>query len=292
MNDDDMSEATIGFIGQGFIGKHMADDIEERGFAVVRYALEEPYVGNRGAIADCEVVFVAVPTPTTPEGFDDTVLREALAVPADGTIVVIKSTILPGKTKELQAAFPGLTLLHSPEFLREKHAAEDTRAPERTIVGLPEESERHQAAAERVLTVLPQSPHRLICTSDEAELIKYGGNGFLALKVVYMNLLYDLAEAHEASYDVIAGAMAADSRIGTSHMQVLDSSGHQGARVGRGAGGHCFPKDWAALREVYEQVLSEDTSGVAVLKAVEAKNVSLLRGTQKDLDLLQGIYGE
>jgi len=282
----------IGFIGQGFIGKHMADDFEERGHNVVRYALEPEYVGNRAAIADCNIVFVAVPTPTTPDGFDDSILRDALTIPAAGSTVVIKSTIVPGRTKQLQNDFPELVLLHSPEFLREKHAAEDTRQPTRTIVGLPIADDVHTQAAETVLDVLPPSPYRLVCDATEAELIKYGGNCFLAMKVVYMNMLYDVATAHGVRYERIADAMAADPRIGSSHMQVLDSSGHQGARVGRGAGGHCFPKDWAALRAAYATMLPDDTLGQAVFAAIEAKNVALLRASHKDLDLLAGIYGE
>ncbi|MEY3784652.1 MAG: hypothetical protein RLZZ230_974, partial [Candidatus Parcubacteria bacterium] len=50
----------IGFIGQGFIGKSYADDFENRGFEVVRYALEELYINNKELIKDCDIVFVAV----------------------------------------------------------------------------------------------------------------------------------------------------------------------------------------------------------------------------------------
>lgn len=282
---------TIGFIGQGFIGKHMADDFVARDYDVVRYALEPAYVDNRAAIADCEIVFVAVPTPTTPAGFDDHMLRDALDVPALGSIVVIKSTVAPGTTKVLQQDFPELTLLHAPEFLREKSAAADTAKPERTIIGLPEQSSQHTAAAATVLAVLPKAPYELVCDSTEAELIKYGGNSFLALKVVFMNLLYNLAAANEVSYDTIAAAMVADPRIGNSHMQVLDSSGHPGAPVGRGAGGHCFPKDMEVLQRVYAAACPEDAMGVDLLRQIIATNNQLLRDSGKDLDLLESIYG-
>lgn len=282
----------IGFIGQGFIGKHMADDFAERGHAVVRYALEEPYVQNKDAIAECDIVFVAVPTPTTPEGFNCDALRAVLPLVGEGKIAVIKSTVLPGTTRQLQTEFPDITLLHSPEFLREKHAAEDTRHPERNIVGMPHDDEAHRAAARRVLAVLPEAPHEVLCRAAEAELIKYGGNTFLAMKVVYMNLLYDLAEQLGVDYEIVASTMSADSRIGDSHMRVIDRSGHPGSTPGRGAGGHCFPKDLAALREVYERTCYTDASGVALLRALEEKNNRLLRDSEKDLDLLREIYGE
>lgn len=285
------AEQTIGCIGQGFIGKHLADDLTERGYTVVRYALEETYCGNRDAIATCDLVFIAVPTPTTPDGFDASALEAVLPLVRAGATAVIKSTILPGTTRRLQAQFPEIILLHAPEFLREKHAATDTRAPERAIIGMVEDTAEHREAAKQALAVLPPAPHQTICRAEEAELIKYGGNCFLTLKVVYMNLIYDLAQAIGADYEVVASAMAADSRIGTSHMQVVDTSGHPGSVAGRGAGGHCFPKDLAALREVYAARVPEDDLGLALLQAAERKNQTLLRESGKDLDLLAGIYG-
>ena len=66
---------TIGFIGQGWIGKHYADEFQARMYDVIRYSLEEPYIQNKERIKECEVVFIAVPTPTTPEGFDDSIVR-------------------------------------------------------------------------------------------------------------------------------------------------------------------------------------------------------------------------
>lgn len=286
-----MQHTKIGFIGQGFIGKHMADDFVERGYDVVRYALEEPYASNRDAIAECELVFIAVPTPTTPDGFDCSILESVLPLIGAGHVAIIKSTIVPGTTERLQALFPDIYLMHSPEFLREKQAAVDTRQPQRTIIGLPKRSAEYEALAKKVVAVLPPAPYELICNAAEAELIKYAGNTFLAMKVVYMNLIYDLAVATGASYATIAEAMAADPRIGTSHMQVIDSSGHQGAVAGRGAGGHCFPKDLAALREVYESLVTDDQAGQELFRALEKKNNQLLLNTGKDLDLLKGIYG-
>lgn len=286
-----MENLTIGCIGQGFIGKHLADDLEERGFVVVRYALEEPYRANREAISRCSVVFVAVPTPTTPEGFDSSAVEAVIPLTAPGATVIIKSTILPGTTRRLAKLFSDRVIMHVPEFLREKTAAEDTRHPDRTIIGIPSTDTKYVEAAQLVTSILPPSPFTKVVRSEEAELIKYGGNCLLAMKVVYMNLLYDLAEQLGADYGVIAEAMAADTRIGSSHMRVVDNSGHAGARPGRGAGGHCFPKDLAALRAFYASELPDDASGAMLLRSVEEKNNELLRGSNKDIDLLKAIYG-
>ncbi|MBI2030300.1 UDP-glucose/GDP-mannose dehydrogenase family protein [Candidatus Kaiserbacteria bacterium] len=282
----------IGFIGQGFIGKNYADDFERRGYSVIRYALEEPYRANKDRIKDCDIVFVAVPTPTTVKGFDDSIVRAAISIIAPASIVVVKSTLAPGTTKVLQQDFPDLVILHSPEFLREATAAYDAAHPERNIIGVACETDSHITAAKRVLEVLPQASYTLVCSAREAEYIKYAGNAFLFLKVVFANLLYDATAADGCDWELIRQALGADSRIGPSHLGVLHASGHPNAPLGRGAGGHCFIKDFASLRAHYEKVLPHDADGIAVLRAFEEKNKALLKTTNKDLDLLAGVYGD
>lgn len=273
----------IGFIGQGWIGRNYSDDFENRGYDIVRYALEEPYVQNKSAIADCEITLIAVPTPTTPEGFNDSYVVDALSNIADGHIAVIKSTMLPGATQKLQTQFPNIIVLHSPEFLVEKTAAYDAANPKRNIVGIPEDTPAYHEAAKKVLAVLPVAPYQVVVTSLEAELIKYAGNCFLYSKVLFMNALHDVVEKSGADFTLIANAMIHDPRIGTSHMQPVHDSG-------RGAGGHCFIKDFEALRQYYKNEIGEDEA-FTMLSAQVAYNNHLLRSTGKDLDLLAGVYG-
>ncbi len=279
----------IGFIGQGWIGKNYADDFERRGFTVVRYALEEPYAGNRAAIAECDIVFVAVPTPTTPEGFDASIIASVLSLIGKGKTAVIKSTIIPGTTEALQKQFPDIIVLHSPEFLRETTAAKDASAPERNIIGIPEGIERYQKAAAEVLEVLPRAPYARVMAAKEAELVKYAGNSFLMMKVVYANMLYDLATALGVDYDTVKDALGADPRIGVSHLSPVAASGHSD-RPGRGAGGHCFIKDFEAFRQVYAEV-DGDPEGAAVLAALARKNTQLLVDSGKDSEMVRAVYG-
>lgn len=275
----------IGFIGQGFIGKSYADDMEARGYSTVRYALEEPYINNREALKDCDIVFIAVPTPTTPEGYDYSIVEKAIPLTVPGTTVVIKSTMLPGTTETLQKKYPDRTILFSPEFLVAKNAADDAAHPKRNIIGVPDNTAEHQAAARSVLAVLPKAPYELICTAREAEYIKYGGNCFLYTKVLFMNVLYNVAQKDGCDWEQVASGMAADERIGSSHMHPV----HDG---GRGAGSPCFIKDFAAFRAYYEKSLPEDKTGAEILRALEEKNIELLKNSSKDLGLLRGVYGE
>lgn len=284
-----MTKPTIGWIGQGWIGKNYADDFEARGLSVVRYALEEPYVQNKNQIRECDIVFIAVPTPTRETGFDAGAIRQALPLIGKGKTAVIKSTILPGTTIALQKEFPDILVLNSPEFLREETAAYDAAHPQRNIIGIPEETDAYQKAAEQVLSVLPEAPYTKIMHATSSELVKYAGNTFLALKVVYANILHDLAESLDAPYDDVRNAVSADPRIGPSHLHVISASGHT-TKSGRGAGGHCFIKDLEAFRRQYAE-LAGDANGDAFLKALVTKNNRLLIDSEKDLDLLQEVYG-
>lgn len=281
---------TIGFIGQGWIGRHYADDFEARGLPVVRYSLEEPHVRNKDKIAECGIVFIAVPTPTTPEGSDPSAVRAVLPLVAPGAIAVVKSTVLPGTVQMLQEEFPDRIVLHSPEFLREAHAANDAAHPERTLIGLPNDDEAHRKAAAAVLSVLPRAPYERVMSSRATELVKYAGNGFLAMKVVFANLMHDMADALGTDYAEIADALGADPRIGPSHLQVVSASGHTD-KAGRGAGGHCFIKDLEALRRLY-MATAGDAKGQALLDALALKNNDLLAASGKDLDLLREVYGD
>ena len=279
----------IGFIGQGFIGKNYADDFEKRGYEVVRYAKEEPYFDNKDRIKDCDFVFIAVPTPTTPHGFNFDILKSVLSLIGAGKTAIIKSTILPGTCEALQKMFPEISVFHSPEFLTEKNAAYDAANPTRNIIGILEDNKENRAKAEEVLAILPSSPLNLICLAKEAELIKYASNGFLFLKIVYANILYDLAMKEGSDWEIIKNGMAADPRIGKSHLDPVQASSSD-KKPGRGAGGHCFVKDFSALIE-YVNKLQPDSLSHNFLKSAQDKNLELLTSSAKDPEVLKEVFG-
>ncbi len=275
----------LGFIGQGWVGKNYADSFEDRGFDIVRYGLEPEYAGNKDKIADCDIVFIAVPTPSTPEGFDDRILRSALSLVGGKKAAVIKSTLPPGSTSRLCGEFPNIRIIHIPEFLRESYARYDVDNPERLIVGVPEETSLYQELATLLVDIHPRANHTQITGAEEAEFIKYTHNTLGYATIVFANLLYDLARQHGVDWQKVKEAILNNSWYPSKY---LDPE-HKG---GRGAGGHCFIKDFAALREVYEKDLPHDTEGLALLRAFEAKNNQLLRVSGKDVDLLDGVYGK
>ena len=274
----------IGFIGQGFIGKNYADDFENRGYTVIRYALEASYAANKDKIKDCDIVFIAVPTPTTPEGYNANIIRAVLPLTRIGSIVVLKSTILPGLTEKLQKEFSDRIVMHSPEFLSEATAAEDAAHPFMNIVGITEDSPKHRKAAELVHSVLPPVPFKKTVSSNEAELIKYSHNCSGYTQIIFFNLMYDLSVKLGADWKNIEQALKADPFIPNRYSSPLHKSG-------RGAGGHCFIKDFAAFSDSYNKRVGDEL-GKDVIQSMEEKNIDLLTKSEKDLDLLEGVYGK
>lgn len=282
------TKPTIGFIGQGFVGKNIANDFEGRGYTTIRHALEEPYNKNEARVKDADIVFIAVPTPSTPEGFDDSILRKVIGLVGRGKTAVIKSTILPGTTESIQEEHSDKTILFSPEFLNEATAAHDSAFPIMNMVGIPEDSATYRDQAQHVLNAMPESAHEQICHSRSAEIFKYVHNIHGVWRILFANFVHDLVEAHEvAEWDEVAEAMSVDPYM-TQQASYYNRPVH---KSGRGAGGHCFIKDLAAFREGYKKYVPDDKLGAAVLEAMEQKNIDLLRSSKKDLDLLEGVYG-
>ena len=258
----------IGFIGQGWIGKNMADYFEEKGHIVIRIDKEK----KDKQLKDCEIVFIAVPTPTENERINLSILINAIDQTFPNQIVVIKSTIPPNTTEQLQNEFNDRFLIHSPEFLSEATAREDVDHPDRNILGYTDKS---FASCHKVMEILPKAPYNSIIPAKEAEMIKYACNCFKYVKVVFFNLIYDFCEEKGINYNKVKEAVSNDKMIADWHLNVL----HKG---GRGAGGGCLIKDFSVLNQLIDS---------PIIKEIEKYNVKLLKESKKSLDLIKQIYG-
>ena len=279
-----MKKPLIGFIGQGWIGKNYADDFEHRGYSVIRYGLEDSYSKNKETIPYCDIVFIAVPTPTTQEGFDDGILRSVIPLVGKGKIAVIKSTLVIGRTKILQDANLDCFVIHSPEFLSERTAVHDAAHPDRNIIGIPKNTPEYQEIAQTVMGILPKSPFNTICSSDEAEFIKYSHNIHGYIQVVFSNLLYDVSKSFDMDWSSIKKSLEKDPMMSHRYLDPFDAKG-------RGAGGHCFIKDFEAFIELFNSKIHDEKS-ILMLEAIRNKNLELLISSGKDTDLVERVYGK
>jgi len=224
-----------------------------------------------------------VPTPTTKDGFDNSIIKDVIKLVGKGKTAIIKSTIIPGTTNAIQAENPDIFVLHSPEFLTEASALHDASHPTRNIIGIPIDTHEFREKAEALLSVLPKAHYDIICSAREAELIKYARNCMGYMRVIFYNLLYDAAQNENANWEKIQEAISADPDNGPIYTFPLHKNG-------RGAAGHCFVKDFAAFANYYEEKV-KDTLGSEILRDFEKKNIQLLTESKKDLDMLKGVYG-
>lgn len=255
-------KTVIGIMGVGVVGDAVRSYFDPTNASLRVY---DPWrgLGSIEEINQAQLVFICVPTPYhASTGFDDSALEDAVSRLDGSKIVVIKSTVLPGTTEAYQIRYSQHCFLFNPEFLREATAREDFLNSDRQLVGYTAQS-RH--LAEWVLSLLPKAPYSRVMGAREAEMTKYMTNSFLALKVTFANEIYDLCSALDADYDTVCDAVAADRRIGASHLSVMDA-GY------RGYGGKCLPKDTKALLRL------SDRMGVPLrlLRTADRVNESLL----------------
>lgn len=200
-----------------------------------------------GAVAGADVVLLAVGTPSRRgDGEADLTYvyaasRQIAAHLKSGAVVVTKSTVVPGTNRQVRRIIaeerPGLdfSVASNPEFLREGAAVDDFMHPNRVVIGVHDQrGEEVMRALYRPLS-LREAP-LVITTLENAELIKYAANSFLAMKVTFINEVADLCEQIGGDVQVVAQAIGLDNRIGSKFLH-----------PGPGFGGSCFPKDTRAF---------------------------------------------
>ncbi|MBD3251226.1 hypothetical protein GF380_02020 [Candidatus Uhrbacteria bacterium] len=271
-----MTMKRIAIMGTGMVGGNLHKYFASEGVEVGCYDPPKGHM-DTAVLRSADILFLAVPTPfyLDERGFDTSYLKEAIqAIPESGKIIVIKSTVLPGTTDKLQAEYPQHRFLFNPEFLTEQRAEWDTFHPERQIVGYTEQS---QQDAMSVLQILPKAGFQRVVSAETAELVKYFGNAFYALKVTYANQMYDLCQELGVDYDHILDCVGAEPWIGRQHLVVK----HRGYR---GYGGKCLPKDTRAVLQLAERCGVD----LSVLKAAEDYNNALLKRQGVDISWKEG----
>lgn len=203
--------------------------------------------GVEAAVQAADVVFIAVGTPSRRgDGHADlSYVRDAarmIAAAMDGyTVVVNKSTVPVGTGDEVERIIretnpqADFSVASNPEFLREGAAIEDFKRPDRIVVGTEDDRAREAMTEVYRPLFLNQSP-LLFVSRRTSELIKYAANGFLAMKITFINEIADLCEAVGADVQDVARGIGLDNRIGAKFLN-----------AGPGYGGSCFPKDTLAL---------------------------------------------
>jgi UDPglucose 6-dehydrogenase len=195
-------------------------------------------VGNDSA-RNADVVFLCVPTPQDDDGSADLSYVRAAAAEIGpllrpGAVVVNKSTVPVGSFHIVGEMLgrDDVSVVSNPEFLREGTAVHDFLNPDRVVIGADDER-----AAQVVASLYSPIDTEFVLTDPtSAELIKYAANGFLAMKISFVNSVAALCEHVGADVASVVAGIGSDHRIGRPFLQ-----------PGPGWGGSCFPKDSRAL---------------------------------------------
>jgi UDPglucose 6-dehydrogenase len=229
----------------------------------------------KSAVAQAEAVFIAVSTPTRrgDDAADLAYVHRAasqIAEALDGySVVITKSTVPVGTARKLKEQIRSVRpdvefdVAANPEFLREGSAIEDFLHPDRIVVG--SESKRAQETLRKIYQPITMGGAPLLFTDFEsAELIKYAANGYLAMRLAFVNQLADLCEKVGGDISVVTKGIGHDKRIGHHYLQ-----------PGPGFGGSCFPKDTRALAATARDAGAAFSVIEAVVGANDKRKASL-----------------
>ncbi|MDA8209470.1 MAG: UDP-glucose/GDP-mannose dehydrogenase family protein [Actinomycetota bacterium] len=221
-----------------------------------------------------EVALLAVGTPPDGNGDPDltqlaAAAREVSANAAGDLVVVVKSTVPPGSCEAIElvcaeAAPEGvrISVVSSPEFLRESRAVEDFLAPDRVVVGASDSQ-----VADLVADLYPAGVPLVKTDRRGAELIKYAANAFLAVKISFANEVAAMCESLGTEAATVLLGVGLDQRIGKDFL-----------RPGPGYGGSCLPKDVSGFQAL-GRAMGTPTRVVAAAEEVneEASRAALMK---------------
>jgi UDPglucose 6-dehydrogenase/GDP-mannose 6-dehydrogenase len=267
----DVRQEVVDLVNRGvapFFEPGLPERIRES-FAAGRFCAS---IDLASAVADSDVTFIAVGTPSTPEGIDLSAvvaaaesIGDALAGRSTYHVVVVKSTVIPGTTAGIvkqtllarsERGPDTLGICMNPEFLREGSAVADFTSPDRIVIG-----ESDPRAGDAVARLYSSFTCPIVRTSlGNAELIKYASNTLLATLISYSNEVAALCERlPDTDVEVVMDAVHLDRRLSpTVDGRRISPGILRYLRAGAGFGGSCLPKDVNALR-AFAHSLGVDT---------------------------------
>lgn len=240
-----MNQMTIGIIGNGFVG-HATTTLACDSVKTIVYDKDPskcyPSDMKFEDLKNCDLIFISVPTPMFTTGkcnlnIIDSVITDLTKLNYPMKNVIIRSTVPPGTSDKYNCSF-------MPEFLTEQNYLRDFKNNNCWILGTT------CKYVEQTFTKVINFAHKegritsnntYVVKPVEAEIIKYGRNNFMAVKVAFFNEYSNVTNEHGCDFEKVRNGICMDHRITHSHSYVPGPDGR------KGFGGTCFPKDINAM---------------------------------------------
>jgi UDPglucose 6-dehydrogenase len=246
------SNIRVSVFGGGFVGKACYDTFNSDKlwdkFKVRLYDVnpERSLHSYEETVKECDVAFVAVPTPTDFElkVCDTSIVEKVVAGIRENNKdceIVIKSTVPPGTTEKL-AKLHG-KVFFNPEFLTAKNALEDFQKIEYQLLGVAS-TEQNEALFQNVVTLFRalseeqvwNTANIIVGDASHLELVKYARNAYLATRLSFFQELRNICESLGCDSEFVKGLVCLDPRIGQGYSEFKGKWG-----------GLCLPKDLNVL---------------------------------------------
>ena len=257
--------SNIGIIGYGIVGKAVEYGFKREENNIRWYDKYKESDSLKDVVESSKFIFICLPTPYKNDKIDISIIDEnieEIVKYAGGTdkVIIIKSTIVPGTTRNYAKKYPECHFCFNPEFLTEANYLQDFVTADRHVIGADDNHTRLMVI-DLYRDLFPNTP---IFPTDltTAEMVKYMANCLLSTKVIFANEMYDLCEKLEIKYEEVKKMVVADRRIGPTHLDVTTL---------RGFGGKCFPKDIIAMIGRFKELGID----VSLLDAVWQKNLKI-----------------
>jgi len=324
--ESDPRDKRVAFVGLGYVGIATAVCMAHRGFHVLGVDVDqgkvnaiergtspiheeglEPFLrssirmkqllvaSDYNGLANADVIFITVGTPSREDGGIDTRYVEAaskeighrLSSTRRYHIVVVKSTVTPGTTENLvrpaleresgKKVGKEIGLASNPEFLHEGSAVRETLHPDAIVIG------GHDRKSTDVLQRLYKSfygklPPTILTTPSNAEMIKYAINAGRASQLSFVNTIANLCtRILGCDYDEVRKGLSIVGRMDERYLV-----------AGLGFGGSCLPKDSRALATFLRSKGIDDEVVASALKANDNQVTEAMRLAERLCGSLDG----
>ena len=252
----------IGIIGQGFVGNAIFQKFINY-YEVLAYDKDESKSKTSfdNVANNCSIIFLCLPTPMNEDGSCDIgIVRsvlDRLNKKDNNYTIVLKSTVTPGTTDNLNKLYENFSIVFNPEFLTERNAVEDFKNQSRIILGGPRPA---TTLIKQLYSKVFPKVHIIKTGARHAEMVKYFINTFLATKVCFANEMFEFCKSLDINYKKLLELVITDQRISPSHFNV---PGHDEKF---GFGGSCLPKDITALKYFGDKINIDTKITSAVIK--------------------------